>query len=191
MIAHKDTEARQQFDQILERDPDFGPALFYLSQVQAMHGQWADAVSTLQKLPPRGAALPGRSWSPDAKGYAEFMDAASEGAMLSDAAVAYSLAGNRDKAFANLEKAQADRDDEITAVIRFPAFDHSEIRPPLARATAQTQPTAIAQLLKLVILPALSAIAKGAKRRISLRFLVAQQNLLRLQRLQPNSLLMG
>ena len=123
VIAHKDTEARQQFDQILERDPDFGPALFYLSQVQAMHGQWADAVSTLQKLPPRGAALPGRSWSPDAKGYAEFMDAASEGAMLSDAAVAYSLAGNRDKAFAYLEKAQADRDDEITAVIRFPAFD--------------------------------------------------------------------
>ena len=64
-----------------------------------------------------------RSWNPDAKGFAEFMDAVSDGNLPANAAVAYALAGNRDKAFENLEKALSDRDDEVTAVIRFPAFD--------------------------------------------------------------------
>jgi Tfp pilus assembly protein PilF len=118
MDAHKYPEARVQFDQIFERDPSFGPALFYLSQMEATQGQWADAVSTLQKT-----ATSRRSWSPDAKGYAEFMDAAGNGTLPANAAVAYALAGNRDKAFEYLEKAYADQDDEITAVIRFPAFD--------------------------------------------------------------------
>jgi serine/threonine protein kinase/tetratricopeptide (TPR) repeat protein len=123
IIAHKHPEAREQFDQILERDPNFGPALFYLSQAQAMQGQWADAVSTLKKGAPAGDTVSRRAWSPSAQGFAEFMDAVSNGNLPADAAVAYSLAGNRDKAFEYLEKAQADRDDELTAVIRFPAFD--------------------------------------------------------------------
>ncbi|MGA7855433.1 MAG: protein kinase [Candidatus Acidiferrales bacterium] len=123
MDAHKYPEAREQFDQVLARDPSFGPGLFYLSQMQATQGQWADAVSTLRKGGPAGDALSARAWSPNAQGYAEFMDAVSNGSVPADAAVAYSLAGNRDKAFENLEKAFNDRDDEITAVIRFPAFD--------------------------------------------------------------------
>src|SRR5277367_1310813 len=123
MDARKYAEAREQFDQILERDPGFGPGLFYLSQMQATQGQWAEAVSTLQKAGPRGNAPSSRSWSPDAKGYAEFFDAISEGTLPANVAVAYSLAGNREQAFASLEKAYAARDDEITAVIRFPAFD--------------------------------------------------------------------
>jgi eukaryotic-like serine/threonine-protein kinase len=122
MDAHRYSEAREQFDQIFERDPSFGPAFFYLSQVEATQGQWAEAVSTLQKGGPRDE-LSSRSWSADAKGYAEFMDAISNGKLPANAAVAYSLAGNRDKAFEYLERASADRDDEITAVIRFPAFD--------------------------------------------------------------------
>ncbi len=122
MDAHKFPEAREQFDQILERDPGFTPALFYLSQMEATQGQWADAVSAMLRSGP-GEPLTARSWSPDAKGYAELMDAASGGSLPANAAVAYALAGNRDKAFENLEKAYADRDDEITAVIRFPAFD--------------------------------------------------------------------
>jgi TolB-like protein/cytochrome c-type biogenesis protein CcmH/NrfG len=128
MDARKYPEAQKQFDQILERDPGFGPALFYLSQMQATQGQWADAVSTLRKGAPPGALL-GRSWSSDAKGFAELMDDVSNGRLPADAAVAHSLAGNRDKAFENLEKAYADRDDEITAVIRFPAFDHLKSDP--------------------------------------------------------------
>jgi tetratricopeptide (TPR) repeat protein len=120
--ARKYPEAREQFDQIFARDPNFGPALFYLSQFQAIEGQWADAVNSLKKAGP-GEPLSARSWSPDAKGYAEFMDASSNGTLPANAAVAYALAGNRDKAFAQLENAYADRDNEITAVIRFPAFD--------------------------------------------------------------------
>jgi tetratricopeptide (TPR) repeat protein len=129
MDAHQYPQAQEQFDQIFERDPRFGPGLFYLSQMQATQGQWAQAVSALQKGGPPGNALSMRSWSPDAKGFAEFMDAVSNGKMPANAAVAYALAGNRDKAFENLEKAYADRDDELTAVIRFPAFDQLKSDP--------------------------------------------------------------
>ena len=129
MDAHNYPEAREQFDQIFQRDPGFGPGLFYLSQMEATQGQFADAVSTLQKAGPPGDALSMRSWSPDAKGYAEFMDAISDGKMPANAAVAYAMAGNRDKTFEYLEMALADRDDEITAVIRFPAFDHLQSDP--------------------------------------------------------------
>jgi len=122
MDAHKYPEAQEQFDQILERDPRFGPGLFYLSQMEATQGHWAEAVSTLRKGD-RDEATSGRSWSPDAKGFAEYMDASDNGKLPADAAVAYALAGNRDRAFEYLEKACADRDDEVTAVIRFPAFD--------------------------------------------------------------------
>jgi eukaryotic-like serine/threonine-protein kinase len=129
MDAHQYPQAQEQFDQIFQRDPGFGPGLFYLSQMQATQSQFAEAVSTLQKAGPPGDALSTRSWSPDAKGYAEFMDAISDGKMPANAAVAYALTGNHSKAFENLEKALADRDDEITAVIRFPAFDHLKSDP--------------------------------------------------------------
>jgi eukaryotic-like serine/threonine-protein kinase len=129
MDTHKFGEAREQFDQIFQRDPSFGPGLFYLSQMEATQGQFAEAVSTLQKAGPRGDALSLRSWNPDAKGFAEFMDAISDGKLPANAGVAYALAGNRDKAFDYLEKAVADQDDEITAVIRFPAFDHLKSDP--------------------------------------------------------------
>jgi len=63
MDAHKYPEAREQFDQIIESDPRFGPALFYLSQMEATHVQWAEAISALQKTGV-GEATSGRSWSP-------------------------------------------------------------------------------------------------------------------------------
>jgi len=128
MDAQKYSEAREQFDQIFERDPSFRPALFYLSQMEATQGHWGEAVSMLQKAGPGDATSRG-SWSPDATGYAEFMDAVSNGKLPANAAVAYALAGNRDKAFESLEKAYADHDDELTAVIRFPAFDHLKSDP--------------------------------------------------------------
>jgi tetratricopeptide (TPR) repeat protein len=128
MDAHQYPQAQEQFDQIFERDPRFRPGLFYLSQMQATQGQWAQAVSTLQKAGPDDAT-PRRSWSPDAKGFAEFMDVVSNGKLPANTAVAYALAGNRDTAFENLEKAYADWDDELTAVIRFPAFDQLKSDP--------------------------------------------------------------
>jgi eukaryotic-like serine/threonine-protein kinase len=128
MDAHRYPEAQQQFDQIFQRDPSFGPGLFYLSQMEATQGQFAEAVSTLRK-PGAGDATSLRSWSPDANGFAGMMDAVSDGKLPANAAVAFALAGNRDRAFDYLEKAVADRDDEVTAVIRFPAFDHLKSDP--------------------------------------------------------------
>jgi eukaryotic-like serine/threonine-protein kinase len=121
MDAGKYPESREQFDQILQRDPAFGPAHFYLSQVQATQGQWADAINTMISGP--GSPFPNRSFNADAQGYVQLMEAGSNGTLPANVAVAYSLAGNRDKAFEFLENAYGDRDDELTAVIRFPAFD--------------------------------------------------------------------
>jgi eukaryotic-like serine/threonine-protein kinase len=122
MDAHKYPEARQQFDQIFERDPAFGPALFYIAQMNATLGHWPEAVSELQKSGPP-AALAGRSFSPDAQGFLNLMLEAGSDTLPANVAVAYTLAGNRDKAFEYMEKAYANQDDELTAVIRFPAFD--------------------------------------------------------------------
>jgi eukaryotic-like serine/threonine-protein kinase len=127
MDAGKYPESREQFDQILQRDPAFGPAHFYLSQVQATQGQWADAINTMISGP--GSPFPNRPFNADAQGYVQLMEAGSNGTLPANVAVAYSLAGNRDKAFEFLEKAYADRDDELTAVIRFPAFDHLKSDP--------------------------------------------------------------
>jgi serine/threonine protein kinase/TolB-like protein/tetratricopeptide (TPR) repeat protein len=127
MDTGKYPESREQFDQILQRDPAFGPAHFYLSQVQATQGQWADAINTMISGP--GSPFPNRSFNADAQGYVQLMEAGSNGTLPANVAVAYALAGNRDKAFEFLEKAYADRDDELTAVIRFPAFDHLKSDP--------------------------------------------------------------
>jgi serine/threonine protein kinase/tetratricopeptide (TPR) repeat protein len=121
MDAHKYSESREQFDQVLQRDPAFGPAHFYLSQTEATQGQWADAINILKNGP--GSPFSSFSFSADARGYVQLMEAGGDGTLPANVAVAYSLAGNREKAFELLEKAYADRDDELTAVIRFPAFD--------------------------------------------------------------------
>jgi serine/threonine protein kinase/tetratricopeptide (TPR) repeat protein len=130
MDAHKYPEAREEFDQIFKRDPSFGPGCFYQSQFRATEGQWAEAIASLQKAAPPNVPLSTRSWPPTAQGYVEFMEAASTGTLPANVAVANALAGNKDKAFEFLEKAYADHDDELTAVIRFPAFDalHSDPR---------------------------------------------------------------
>jgi hypothetical protein len=58
------------------------------------------------------------------------MFAIGKDALPANIAIAYALAGNRDKAFEFLDRAYADQDDELTAVVRFPAFDslHSDPR---------------------------------------------------------------
>jgi serine/threonine protein kinase/tetratricopeptide (TPR) repeat protein len=121
MDAHKYSESREQFDEILQRDPAFGPAHFYLSQMQATRGQWADAIATLASGP--GSPFSNSSFHADAQGFVQSMEAVSNGTLPANVAVAYALAGNHEKAFAFLEQAYTDRDDELTAVIRFPAFD--------------------------------------------------------------------
>ena len=127
MIAHKNSEAVQEIKTTLERDPNFGAAEFYGAQVYASLGLWPEAVPLLQRG--RRPPIPG-SFSPDGQGFLKAMLAAGRQAPPTNLAVAYALAGDREKAMESLEQALAQRDDELMACIRFPAFDslHSDPR---------------------------------------------------------------
>ena len=119
--AHRYSEADEQFNQVLERDPGFGPALFYQSQVLATEGKWPEAVATLRKGVV-ASQLTG-NYPPDAKGFLDIMLGEGKDTLPANIAVVYALIENRDKAFEYLDEAYAQHDDELTAVIRFPAFD--------------------------------------------------------------------
>ena len=100
MVARKNSEAVQEIRTTLEREPNFGAAEFYGAR------------------PP----VPG-SFSPDAQGFLKVMLATGRQAPPTNVAVAYALAGDREKAMQSLEQAFAQRDDELMACIRFPTFD--------------------------------------------------------------------
>jgi serine/threonine protein kinase/tetratricopeptide (TPR) repeat protein len=118
MVAHRFPEAIVQIKKVLERDPSFGPAHFYLSQVYASTGQYAEAVNEGKKTGrlngPRGEDLPG---------YIKLLTAPGNLGPPTNVAVSYALAGDRNKAFEYLERAYAEQDSELMACIRFPAFD--------------------------------------------------------------------
>jgi eukaryotic-like serine/threonine-protein kinase len=122
MMAHRNPEAIAQINKVLERDPSFSPAHFYLSQVYLSTGRYADAVSELQKTAFARAAGPG-SASPDLQGYIKLLLTPGIIGPPTNIAVAYALAGDRNKAFEYLEKAYTEQDSELMACIRFPAFD--------------------------------------------------------------------
>jgi tetratricopeptide (TPR) repeat protein len=110
-------------------DPSFGPAHFYLSQVYASTGRYAEAVSELQKsASTRGVVR--ASGSSDLQGYIKLLLTPGTIGPPANIAVSYALAGDRNKAFEYLEKAYAEQDSELMACIRFPAFDllHSDPR---------------------------------------------------------------
>jgi hypothetical protein len=84
-----------------------------------MKGNFAEAVSEMQKF----ITVPG-SFSPDAQGYSRLLQ--TEEAKAGDpayVAVAFAIAGDRDKAFEYLEKSFSNESDELVLVVRFPAFD--------------------------------------------------------------------
>jgi tetratricopeptide (TPR) repeat protein len=118
MTAHRYPEAASQIQKILERDPSFSPGYFYLSQVYASMGHYADAVKEGEKS---NRAPKTKSFSPDAQGFLKLMLDAT--APPTNIAVTYALLGDRDKAFEYLEKGYSERDSELMACIRFPAFD--------------------------------------------------------------------
>ena len=110
---------------MLERDPSFTPAHFYLSQVYATSGRYADAVSELRKV----GTFKG-SWSPDAQGYLKLILEPAMAVPPTNIAVSYALAGDPKRAIDYLEKAYSEQDSELMACIRSPAFDslHSDPR---------------------------------------------------------------
>jgi serine/threonine protein kinase/tetratricopeptide (TPR) repeat protein len=127
MVAHRYPEAIAQIQKVLERDPSFSPASFYLSQVYASVGRYGDAVNEVRK----SALIKNNiSATADLQGYLKLMLDARSAAPPTNLAVVYTLAGDRNKAFEYLEKARTEQDSELMACIRFPAFDllHSDTR---------------------------------------------------------------
>ena len=118
--AHRFPEALAAFQKVLQSDPNFPPAHHKLSLLYAAQGDFAHAVSELQKF----VSKPG-SWSPDAKGYHELAEAAFSGRTEASTwlAVNASSVGDRDKAFQYLERAYANQEIELILCIRYPTLD--------------------------------------------------------------------
>jgi serine/threonine protein kinase/tetratricopeptide (TPR) repeat protein len=121
MIARRYSEAEAQFRKTIESNPNFAPPHYYLSQFDAMTGHFGDAVNEFQKAAP--FPFPG-SFSPDAQGYRHIVGMRSnDNKSPSALALAFALAGDRDKAFEYLEKGYAVEDQDLFQTLRYPAFD--------------------------------------------------------------------
>jgi eukaryotic-like serine/threonine-protein kinase len=119
MDAHRYPEALAQFQKTLERDPNFRPAHHKLAQLYAATGDFANAVSELQQF----TSMPG-SWSPDAKGYRDLVQAAfSKPDSMTWVAMAMAVTGERNKAFDYLDKALSAQEIELVLCLRYPALD--------------------------------------------------------------------
>ena len=119
MAAHRYPEALEQFQKTLLRDPGFAPAHRKLSNLYASTGDFANAVTELQKAMP----MPG-SWSPDAKGYRDLALAQLPKAKsMTWVALAMAATGEQNKALDYLDKAFADDEIELVLCIRYPSLD--------------------------------------------------------------------
>src|SRR5580692_5756252 len=118
MEARRYPEALAQFQKVLDRDPNFVTAHYRLSQLYATTGRFPEAVAEFHKVLSKTTTV-----TDDAKGYLQLMQTL-EGSDRSGAvAVASALAGDKDQAFQNLEKAYTDGDNELLISIRYPALD--------------------------------------------------------------------
>jgi eukaryotic-like serine/threonine-protein kinase len=124
LVARRYPEALAQFDKVLTRDPNYVPAYYKRSQLLASLGRFDEAVRDLQTLDKivlahGGSVNPNNKpalETPDATGYVQ---ATLDSFLPDDAdtpaatAVAYALAGDRERAFAYLEKAYSTGSDEL------------------------------------------------------------------------------
>ena len=118
MQARHYPEALAQFRKTLERDPNFVPAHYKLSQFYATTGRFADAVIELRKAFVKPSPV-----SEDAKGYLQLMLTLEGSDRSAAVALAATLAGDRELAFQSLEKAYDDGDNELLISIRDPGLD--------------------------------------------------------------------
>ncbi len=118
MQARRYPESLAQFQKVVARDPNFGPAHYKLSMLYANQGRFAEAVGEIRRILPNPTAA-----SPDAKGYLELAKQMFDSDRSAAVAVAATLAGDREQAFQYLERAYADGDSELLFVIRYPALD--------------------------------------------------------------------
>jgi len=116
--ARRYPEATAQFQKTLDRDPNFVPVHFKISEFYAMTGRFADAVIELRKVFAKPIPV-----SEDAKGYLQLMMTLEDSDRSAAVALAATLAGDRELAFQSLEKAYDDGDNELLISIRYPGLD--------------------------------------------------------------------
>ncbi|MGB2625754.1 MAG: protein kinase [Candidatus Acidiferrum sp.] len=137
--AQRYPEAIEQLDKIVQRDPTFQPAHFYLAQIYALVGRYREAISELRKSGNFQKA-DNESFSSDAQGFLKLMQRADDDGTLAppaNIAVCYALTGDRNKTFEALEKAYAIQDSELLAVIRLPVFASLHSDPRWAKLTSK------------------------------------------------------
>jgi eukaryotic-like serine/threonine-protein kinase len=134
MVARRYQDSLGEFNNLISRDPNFPPAYYKRSQLHATMGRFDLAVADIKTLTlfDKPGSKPVTE-TPDARGYAQaILDTfqSDEADLPAAVAVAYSLAGDRDRAFQFLENAFKASSDELHWVIRFPALDnlHSDPR---------------------------------------------------------------
>jgi serine/threonine protein kinase/tetratricopeptide (TPR) repeat protein len=125
-MAHRYPEALQQFRKVLEIDPDFRAAHLKLFQLHTATGDFAQAVSELQKF----TGTPG-SFKPEPESLVKLaLTEQPQEEWYTLVASCYAAAGNKEKAFEYLEKADAAVNVELLLGVRQPVFDslHSDPR---------------------------------------------------------------
>jgi eukaryotic-like serine/threonine-protein kinase len=122
MMAGHTPESITAFQKLLERDTSLPGEYFYYSQVLAGAGRFGEAIAEGQKV----TNTPG-NFSPNAEGFLKLSFAVDGGkwaeASPSDVALAFVLAGDRNKALESLEKGYAIEDDDLVLILRYPALD--------------------------------------------------------------------
>jgi serine/threonine protein kinase/tetratricopeptide (TPR) repeat protein len=122
MEAHRYPESLAQFQQVIERDPNFGPAHFKLSQLYATTGRFPDAINEMRKAFSLTDPAKEKPRTPDARGYIDIAMDMSGADRLGSIAIAYAASGNHDKAVEYLQKGYSEGDD-ILMWTRYPVFD--------------------------------------------------------------------
>jgi eukaryotic-like serine/threonine-protein kinase len=118
MEARRYPESMAEFKKVLERDPNFPPAHYKLSQLYAATGNFAEAVRELGKITDSPF-----SSAPTAKNYVDLTMKLTGTDRFAAVGAAAALAGDRNMAFEYLNKAFTDGNDELPSVIRYPALD--------------------------------------------------------------------
>jgi serine/threonine protein kinase/Tfp pilus assembly protein PilF len=116
-IAHRYDESLQQFQKTLQSDPQFRPAHYKFSQILSAVGRYPEAIHELQLFTDaRG------TFSPDANGYLALSLAIGPKLQFTPSvyAVAYAVAGNREKTLEQFEKAYDEADEELLISVRQP-----------------------------------------------------------------------
>jgi serine/threonine protein kinase/Tfp pilus assembly protein PilF len=119
-IAHRYDESLQQFQKTLQSDPQFRPAHYKFSQILSAVGRYPEAIHELQLFTDaRG------TFSPDANGYLALSLAIGPKLQFTPSvyAVAYAVAGNREKTLEQFEKAYDEADEELLISVRQPQID--------------------------------------------------------------------